>query len=56
MIIKKLIFLKQMIFLFKWDISTKGTVGELKTNSLNKIYNEIIDFFWKRQFKCKKNN
>ena len=33
--------------LFNWDVSTKGTVGELKTNSLNKIYNEIIDFFGK---------
>jgi len=32
---------------FNWDISTKGTVGELKTDSLNKIFNQIIDFFGK---------
>tara|TARA_B110000444_G_scaffold260637_1_gene308408 strand:+ start:638 stop:2230 length:1593 start_codon:yes stop_codon:yes gene_type:complete len=33
--------------LFNWNVSTKGTVGELKTDSLDKIFNQIIDFFGK---------
>ena len=51
---KEINFFKTNDFLFKWDISTKGTVGELKTNSLNKIYNEIIDFFGKDNSNAKK--
>ncbi len=33
--------------LFNWDVSTRGTVGELKTGSLDKIFNQITDFFGK---------
>ena len=33
--------------LFNWNVSTKGKVGELKTDSLDKIFNQIIDFFGK---------
>lgn len=39
--------------LFNWDVSTRGTVGELKTDSLDKIFNQIIDFFGKSNFHAK---
>lgn len=51
---KEINFFKINDFLFNWNISTRGTVGELKTSSLDKTYNEIIDFFGKDNSNAKK--
>ena len=39
--------------LFNWNISTKGTVGELRTETLDKLYLDIINFFGKKNINAR---
>ena len=51
---KEISFFKTNDNLFKWDISTNGAVGDLETNSLNKTYKEVIEFFGMHNTNSKK--
>ncbi len=51
---KEINFFKTTNKRFDWDISTKGKVGELRTQSLKALFNEMKDFFGKENINSKK--
>ena len=51
---KEIRFFNTNLKKFFWDISSDGTVGKLKTNSLKKMFDELSNFFEKDNLNSKK--
>ena len=51
---KEINFFKTINKRFDWNISTKGKVGELKTQSLKTLFNQMKDFFGEENMNSKK--